>query len=216
MRRGAHVFGVRLKRRGAESTGRALIMHNECMSLIQIRDVPESVRDELARKAAAAGQSMQAYLLAELSKLAERPSMAEIVRRAQARAKATGSTVTMDDAVAACATREIAGRSHERIRSRRIRRRDRADRARDRGSRPAGHRRRGFPGSVDFRRRGAQRPPGPGPRPEVRPSRGGGPHRRPDGASRRPMAHVARCSPACGNCATTSLPTTPPTWPWPS
>ena len=76
-------------------------MHNECMALIQIRDVPESVRDELARKAAAAGQSMQAYLLSELSKLADRPSMAEIVRRAQARAEATGSTVTMDDAVAA-------------------------------------------------------------------------------------------------------------------
>ncbi len=75
-------------------------MHNECMPLIQIRDVPESVRDELARKAASAGQSMQAYLLAELSKLAKRPSMAEIVRRAQARAEATGSTVTMHDAVA--------------------------------------------------------------------------------------------------------------------
>jgi hypothetical protein len=71
------------------------------MPLIQIRDVPESVRDELARKAVAAGQSMQAYLLGELTKLAERPSMAEIVRRAQARAKATRSTVTMDDAVAA-------------------------------------------------------------------------------------------------------------------
>lgn len=76
-------------------------MHNVCMPLIQIRDVPEAVRDELARKAAAAGQSMQAYLLGELTKLAERPSMAEIVRRAQDRAKASGSTVTMDDAVAA-------------------------------------------------------------------------------------------------------------------
>lgn len=76
-------------------------MHNDCMALIQIRDVPEPVRDELARKAAAAGQSMQAYLLGELGKLAQRPSMAEIVRRAQARGKATGSTVTMDDAVAA-------------------------------------------------------------------------------------------------------------------
>jgi hypothetical protein len=42
---------------------------------------------------------MQAYLLGELTKLAERPSMAEIVRRAQGRAKATGSTVTMNDAV---------------------------------------------------------------------------------------------------------------------
>jgi len=76
-------------------------MHNACMPLIQIRDVPEAVRDELARKAAAAGQSMQAYLLGELTKLAERPSMAEIVRRAQGRARASRSTVTMDDAVAA-------------------------------------------------------------------------------------------------------------------
>jgi len=76
-------------------------MHNRCMALIQIRDVPEPVRDELARKAAAAGQSMQSYLLGELTRLAERPSMAEIVRRAQARAKASGSTVTMGDAVAA-------------------------------------------------------------------------------------------------------------------
>jgi len=74
-------------------------MHNECMALIQIRDVPEPVRDELARKAAAAGQSMQAYLLGELTKLAERPSVAEIVRRAQERARASGSTVTMQDAV---------------------------------------------------------------------------------------------------------------------
>jgi antitoxin FitA len=75
-------------------------MHNECMVLIQIRDVPEPVRDELARKAAAAGQSMQSYLLGELTRLAERPTMAEIVRRAQARAKASGSSVTMGDAVA--------------------------------------------------------------------------------------------------------------------
>lgn len=84
--------------RKAES---AFIMHNGCMVLIQIRDVPEPVRDELARKAAAAGQSMQAYLLGELTRLAERPSMADIVTRAQARAKSSGSTVTMDDAVAA-------------------------------------------------------------------------------------------------------------------
>jgi antitoxin FitA len=76
-------------------------MHNECMALIQIRDVPETVRDELARKAAAAGQSMQSYLLGELTRLAERPSMAEIAQRAQARARASGSTVTMRDAVAA-------------------------------------------------------------------------------------------------------------------
>ena len=44
---------------------------------------------------------MEAYLLGELTKLAERPSMAEIVRRAQERAKASGSTVSMEDAVTA-------------------------------------------------------------------------------------------------------------------
>jgi len=75
-------------------------MHNGCMPLIQIRDVPEEVRDELARKAAASGKSMQSYLLAELTRLAERPSMAEIVARAQERARSTGSTVTMQDAIA--------------------------------------------------------------------------------------------------------------------
>jgi len=64
------------------------------MPLIQIRDVPEAVRDELARKAAAAGQSMQAYLLGELTRLAERPSMAEIVR-----ALAGDSTMTSGFAV---------------------------------------------------------------------------------------------------------------------
>lgn len=77
------------------------VMHNECMPLIQVRDVPEDVRDELARKAALAGKSLQSYLLGELTKLSERPSMAEIVARNQARARATGSTVTMSDAVAA-------------------------------------------------------------------------------------------------------------------
>ena len=76
-------------------------MHNGCMPLIQVRDVPEDVRDELARKAALAGKSLQSYLLGELTQLAERPTVAEIVARAQARAKATGSTVTMSDAVAA-------------------------------------------------------------------------------------------------------------------
>jgi antitoxin FitA len=65
----------------------------------KIRDMPKAVRDELARKAAAAGQSMQADLLGELTELAERPSMAQIVRRAQGRASASGSTVVMDDAV---------------------------------------------------------------------------------------------------------------------
>ncbi len=51
--------------------------------------------------------------------------MAEIIQRAQARAKATGSTVTMDDAVAAVReARESPSRTQSsRQRSRRVRRR---------------------------------------------------------------------------------------------
>jgi len=56
-------------------------MRAALLPLIQVRDVPEDVRDELARKAALAGKSLQSYLLGELTKLSERPSMAEIVAR---------------------------------------------------------------------------------------------------------------------------------------
>ena len=38
-------------------------MHNECMVALQIRDVPEEVRDALAAQAKARGQSLQTYLL---------------------------------------------------------------------------------------------------------------------------------------------------------
>lgn len=37
-------------------------MHTGCMVAIQIRDVPEDVRDVLTRRARAKGQSLQAYL----------------------------------------------------------------------------------------------------------------------------------------------------------
>jgi plasmid stability protein len=51
---------------------------------INIRDVPEKVRDELAARAALQGKSMQEYLRAELERLASRPSIdawAEQVRK---------------------------------------------------------------------------------------------------------------------------------------
>jgi hypothetical protein len=37
-------------------------MHNACMVALQIRDVPEEVRDALAAQAKARGQSLQSYL----------------------------------------------------------------------------------------------------------------------------------------------------------
>ncbi|SFR83545.1 hypothetical protein SAMN05428970_2821 [Agromyces sp. CF514] len=50
---------------------------------ITVRAVPDDVRDELAARAARAGQSLQEFLSAELAALASRPSLAEAVLRAR-------------------------------------------------------------------------------------------------------------------------------------
>ena len=65
---------------------------------IQIRDVPDEVhRDAPATSAAAAGLSLSAYLRAELTRMAERPPVADVLARAGAR---HGGAQT-DDIVAA-------------------------------------------------------------------------------------------------------------------
>ena len=52
---------------------------------IQIRNVPEDVHSRLTHKADLAGQSLQQYLSARLTELAERPSMSEIIQRIEKR-----------------------------------------------------------------------------------------------------------------------------------
>jgi plasmid stability protein len=64
---------------------------------IQIRDVPDEVHRTLRARAAATGQSLSAYLLAELTRVAERPPVADVLARAAARSG--GSRI--DDIVAA-------------------------------------------------------------------------------------------------------------------
>ena len=54
------------------------------MVAIQIRDVPDDVRDRLAAKAAARGQSLQAYLLQLVTDESERLSNREILARVRA------------------------------------------------------------------------------------------------------------------------------------
>ena len=54
-------------------------------SLLQIRDVPESTRRELKARAAERGQSMNAYLLDLVNREVERPTVAEVLRRAERR-----------------------------------------------------------------------------------------------------------------------------------
>ena len=59
---------------------------------IQIRDVPEDVHRTLRARAAAAGLSLSAYLLAELTRVAERPPIADVLARAGARHGGASST----------------------------------------------------------------------------------------------------------------------------
>ncbi len=66
-------------------------------STITIRNVPQSVRDTLAARAAQAGQSLQEYMLGHAKQLARRPTNAEIVERMRRRVAATGSDVSSAD-----------------------------------------------------------------------------------------------------------------------
>jgi plasmid stability protein len=55
--------------------------------------VPDEVRDELAARAARAGQSLQEYLRTMLIDSTSRPPVADVVARARARVNATGVRV---------------------------------------------------------------------------------------------------------------------------
>jgi plasmid stability protein len=63
---------------------------------INIRDVPEKVRDELAARAALRGQSMQEFLRAELERLAARPSMDAWLQQVKKRKRAAASRVSSE------------------------------------------------------------------------------------------------------------------------
>ncbi len=60
------------------------------MVAITVRAIPAEVRDELASRAARAGQSLQEYLRGLLIATAEKPTVREVVTRARARVNATG------------------------------------------------------------------------------------------------------------------------------
>jgi plasmid stability protein len=52
---------------------------------IQIRGVPDDVHRTLRARAAAAGASLSDYLLGEITRLAERPPVADVLARAGSR-----------------------------------------------------------------------------------------------------------------------------------
>lgn len=68
--------------------------YSACMPVaITVRDVPDEVRDELAARAARAGQSLQEYLRAMLVQSVAKPPVADVIARARTRVTMTGSRV---------------------------------------------------------------------------------------------------------------------------
>ena len=55
-------------------------------AMIQIRNVPDALHRRLKSRAAIEGMSLSEYLLAELSRVAERPTLAELRDRLERRA----------------------------------------------------------------------------------------------------------------------------------
>jgi hypothetical protein len=69
--------------------------HNAGMPVsITIREVPDSVRDELASRAARSGRSLQEFLRGEMIDLASKPDVASLLERVKARKNATGSSLS--------------------------------------------------------------------------------------------------------------------------
>lgn len=72
--------------------------YHGCVPSVQIKNVPEDVHRVLRRRAAAAGQSLQEYLLGRLTDEARAPTLEEVLARAGERA---GGSVPLAEAVAA-------------------------------------------------------------------------------------------------------------------
>lgn len=60
------------------------------MVAITVRDIPDDVRNELAARAARAGQSLQEYVRGLLVTSAAKPTTDDLISRARARVEATG------------------------------------------------------------------------------------------------------------------------------
>lgn len=71
------------------------------MPSIQVKDVPDEVHGALRRRAAAAGMSLQEYLLARLTEEASTPTLDEVLERAGGRAGGRAPLATAKEAVRA-------------------------------------------------------------------------------------------------------------------
>ncbi len=76
------------------------------MANLLVRDLPDDVHAALQQRARRAGQSLQQYLTAELTRIVARPSLGEVLDRIENR---TGGTVGFEQAAEDLGT-ERAGR----------------------------------------------------------------------------------------------------------
>lgn len=74
------------------------------MKMIQIRNVPDEVHRTLKMRAAAAGLSLSDYLLHEIERYAERPTIEEVLARIT---RDGPVTLTEDSATAVRAERDV-------------------------------------------------------------------------------------------------------------
>jgi plasmid stability protein len=68
---------------------------------VTVREVPDEVRDELAARAARAGQSLQEYLRGMLMDATSRPRVEDVIARARARVASSGAHVDAESILAA-------------------------------------------------------------------------------------------------------------------
>jgi plasmid stability protein len=69
--------------------------------VITIRDVPEDVRNTLASRAAAKGQSLQQFMRQLAIDTAARPTLADVIERARQRVHTSGSRIDPEATLAA-------------------------------------------------------------------------------------------------------------------
>jgi antitoxin FitA len=69
--------------------------------VITIRDVPDDVRNALAARAAAKGQSLQQFMRQLAIDTATKPTLEDVVARARSRVRASGATVPVAATLAA-------------------------------------------------------------------------------------------------------------------
>lgn len=70
--------------------------HNASMPNVLVRDLPEDVHAELQRRADQRGQSLQQYLTTELRRLANKPTLQDVLTRIERR---SGGEVGLQQAV---------------------------------------------------------------------------------------------------------------------